>query len=257
MTATRRLASIATILAVAGLLAAGANAAPQSPPSFCADCHFANGGKPNPMHLEEWEASPHERAGVGCEKCHGGNPQTVDAFLAHQSIVRGRGPDTPVHPRQLPKTCGTCHSGPYTQFQKSRHHALLEQGSYEGPTCATCHGTVAAYLLSPKALEHECNGCHARGRKAAHPEYAGDARALLEGTRTVRQMLSSARPVIAKTKDAALRASLEADYQQAEVPLTEAVYDAHAFVFTDARERLGVAHARADALLGRLANRDR
>ena len=256
MTTGRRLAALVAALVV-GLLPARAGAAPQTPASFCADCHFANGGKPNPAHLEEWDASAHGRAGVGCEKCHGGDPRTVDPLLAHQSIVRGRGPDTPVHPRQLARTCGACHSGPYTQFQKSRHSALLDSGNYDGPTCATCHGTVAAYLLSPKALEHECNECHGRGRKAAHPEYAADARALLDGTRTVRRLLSGARPVIARTKDAALRASLEHDYQQAEVPLTEAAYAAHAFVFTDARERLGVARARAEALLARLANRDR
>ena len=256
MTAARLLAPIATALAI-GLLTFPAPAEAQRQTSFCADCHFANGGKPNPTHLEEWDSSAHERAGIGCEKCHGGNPATVDSFLAHQSIVRGRGPETPVHPGRLPRTCGGCHSGPYTQFQKSRHAALLEQGQYDGPTCSTCHGTVAAYLLSPKALEQECSSCHGRGKKAERPEYAADARALLEGTRQVRQLLSGARPVIARTKDAALRASLEYDYAQAEVPLTEAAYSAHAFVFTDARERLGVARARAEALLGRLANRDR
>ena len=52
----------------------------------------------------------------------------------------------------------------------------------------------------------------------------------------------------------ALRTSLQYDYQQAQVPLTEAVHDGHAFVFTSARERLSVARARATALLERFSN---
>lgn len=253
----RRVFNLLTITAALSvcLLSFPARAVAQMHPSLCADCHYANGGKPNPTHLQEWDTSAHERAGIGCEKCHGGNPNTVESFLAHQSIVRGRGPETPVHPSRLPRTCGGCHSGPYAQFQKSRHAALLEQGHYNGPTCSTCHGNVAAYLLSPKALESECNSCHGRGKKAERPEYASDARALMQSVRDVRQLLNNARPIIKGTKDAALRTSLEYDYDQAQVPLTEAVHAGHAFVFTDARERLGVARARADALLERLANR--
>jgi hypothetical protein len=247
---TRAIVGLAACLL---LVPAGARA--QLRPSLCADCHFANGGKPNPQHLYEWDLSAHQRAGVGCEKCHGGNPDTVESFLAHQSIVRGHGPESPVHPSQLPRTCGGCHTGPYTQFQKSRHNALLAQGVYDGPTCSTCHGNAAAYLPSPKGLESECNSCHGRGKKAERPEYAADARALLQGVSDVGKLLEGARPVIARTKDTALRASLQYDYDQAKVPLTEAVHEGHAFVFTGARERLGVARARAEALLERLVNR--
>ena len=236
------------------LLSYPARAAAQLHPSLCADCHFANSGKPNPTHLQEWDSSAHERASVGCEACHGGNPNTVESFLAHQSIVRGRGPESPVHPSRVPRTCGTCHSGPYTQFQQSRHAGLLEHGDDDGPTCTTCHGSVAAYLLSPKALESECNSCHGKAKKAERLEYAASARALQQNVRDVRQVLNNARPVIKRVKDVTLRTSLEYDYDQALVPLTEAVHAAHAFVFVNARERLAVAHVRADALIERLAN---
>lgn len=243
-----------TALSVLCLLSFPARALAQLQPSLCADCHFANSGKPNPTHLHEWDLSAHQRAGVGCEACHGGNPRTVESFLAHQSIVRGRGPDSPVHPRNLPRTCGRCHSGPYVEFQQSRHSLLLQNGDLEGPTCSTCHGTVAAYLLSPKALEGQCNSCHGRGKKFARPEYAANARILMQGVRDVRTLLDTARPIIKRVKDDKLRASLQYDYDQAGVPLTEAVQAGHTFVFVNTEERLGVARARADALLERLAN---
>ena len=242
-------------LALAALLPFTAGtASAQLHPSLCADCHIANQGKPHPLHLLEWDNSPHERAGVGCENCHGGDPHTVDSFQAHRFIVRGHGPETPVHPASLPRTCGRCHQGPAAQFQKSRHAALLAQNNYNGPTCSTCHGYAAGYTLSPNGLDKQCSGCHAAGKKAARPARAADARDWLQNIRDVRTLLGSAQTLIKRTKDATVRTSLEYDYQQAQVPLTEAVHDGHAFVFSSARERLAVARARADALLERLSN---
>jgi Cytochrome c7 and related cytochrome c len=159
-----------------------------------------------------------------------------------------------VHPASLPRTCGTCHQGPYTQFQKSRHANLLAQKNYNAPTCSTCHGYAAAYTLSPNGLEKQCNACHGPGRKSARPGRAADARDWLQNIRDVRKLLDSAQPLIKRTKDAALRASLEYAYQQAQVPLTEAVHDGHAFVFTSARERLDLARVRATALLDHFSN---
>ena len=152
--------------------------------------------------------------------------------------------------RAVPVTAGRIRN-----FQKSRHAALLAERNYNGPTCSTCHGYAAGYTLSPSGLDKQCNACHGRGKKAERAEYAADARGWLLGVRDVRKLLDSAGPLIKRTKDVAARGSLECDYNQAEVPLTEAIDDGHAFVFTDARERLGVARARADALLERLANR--
>ena len=223
--------------------------------SLCADCHYANGGGPAPRHLSEWESSAHARANVGCEACHGGKPDTVEPFLAHQAIVRGRGADSPLSAANLPRTCGRCHPDVYVEFKKSRHAALFGEGIYEGPTCSTCHSTVAGHLLSPKALEGQCNTCHGATKKATRPEYAANARALLQNVRDVRELLNTAKPMITRVKDSARRTSLQYDYDQATVPLTEAVGGAHAFVFTNSEERLGVARARAEALLEKLADR--
>jgi len=236
-------------------LAAPALASAQLHRSLCADCHFANAGGPDPRHLSEWDTSEHARANVGCESCHGGKPDTVEKFLAHQPMVRGHGPESPVYPTNLPRTCGRCHAGPYVEFQKSRHDALLRGGATDGPTCATCHGNTATYLLSPKALESQCNACHGAGKKAPRPGYAANARALLTGVREVRTLLNTAQPLIKRVKDKATRDTLQYAYDQAVVPLTEAVYDGHAFVFDNAADRLGVARARAEALVVRLANR--
>lgn len=241
-------------LIVTSLVASTAPVAAQLQVSLCADCHFANLGGPAPRHLADWDLSPHGRTAVGCEKCHGGNPATVESFLAHQAIVRGRDLDSPVNPRSLPRTCGECHSGPFVQFQSSKHYDLLRNGAKDTPTCSTCHGEVAAILLSPKGLETQCNECHGRGKKDARPEYAANARILLTQVRETRAMLDSVKPIIKRVKDEKLRASLQYDYDQAQVPLKEAADAGHTFVFANVEERLLVARNMADALSDRVAN---
>jgi len=246
----------AGVVALVGLslaLSAGPAAA-QLQRSLCADCHFANLGGLNPRHLADWDLSSHSRNNVGCEQCHGGNPTTADSLPAHQSIVPGSRLDSPVNPRNLPRTCGVCHSGPFVGFQSSKHYLLLLNGDPLAPTCSTCHGSVETTLLSPKGLESECNQCHARGMKDAQPEYGANARILLTQVRETRTMLDSVKSLIKRVKDEKLRASLEYDYDQAQVPLIEAVYAGHTFVFENLEERLLVARTRADRLIDRLAN---
>ena len=66
--------------------------------------------------------------------------------------------------------------------------------------------------------------------------------------------MKSVRPMVNRVNDKARRAQLDAAYQQAEVPLIEAVQAGHQFVYDDLKERLSVARQRIEALLVQLAN---
>lgn len=239
---------------VAGVLfAAEGNAQTQS---RCADCHFANPGSVSANHLSDWDLSAHGRKNVGCETCHGGDPKSFETFVAHKGILARTNPASPVHRVNLPKTCGTCHTGPMVAFSRSKHAELLTAGDKNGPTCTTCHGEAAGIRLSPKALEAECATCHAAGKIAPHPEFPGRGRLAVEGLRETRALLKDARSAIARVKDKARRASLEQAAQQAEVPIIEATQAGHAFVYDQLEERLTTARARIAALFDRLANPD-
>lgn len=223
--------------------------------SRCADCHFANPqADPDPDHLQDWDRSEHGRNRVGCEGCHKGNAATTESFLAHQGVLNSRNPSSPVHRNNLPRTCGACHTGAYVAFQKSRHHGLLSEGSTDGPTCSTCHGSVGADLLSPRRLEKQCDSCHGPDGVYPQPEVALQGRRLLEEVALVRELLRQATGLIERVEDPTRRQNLEEDYQQAQVPLTEAVQAAHAFVFDQMKERLTTARERSIALLNELAN---
>lgn len=243
------------VAVVLGGVVWGGDASAQSQ-SRCADCHFANPGSVSASHLSEWDLSGHGRKNVGCERCHGGDPRSFEPFVAHQDILARTNPASPVHPTNLPKTCGTCHAGPLVAFQRSKHYELLRAGNKNGPTCTTCHGEAAGNRLSPKALEGQCATCHGAGKIAPHPEFPARARLADEGLREARALLKDARRAIARVKDTARRASLEQAAQQAEVPIIEATQAGHAFVYDQLDERLTTARARLAALFERLANPD-
>lgn len=222
--------------------------------SRCADCHFASPYAPAPNHLVAWDRSAHGRNDVGCEKCHGGDATTFEPILAHRGVLGSSNPASSVHRVNIPRTCGGCHPGPYVAFQDSRHYALVENGDRRAPTCVTCHDSAGAALQSPKALESQCADCHAAGKSSPRPEYPSQARLLLERIVEVRELLGAARPLIRKVRDGARRSRLEYAYEQAQVPLTEAVHAGHAFRFEKLEERLAATRERSEALLVELAN---
>lgn len=222
--------------------------------SRCADCHFANPGSVSAGHLSEWDLSAHGRRNVGCETCHGGNPRSFEPFVAHQDILAPTNPASPVHRANVPRTCGTCHTGPLVAFQRSRHYELLRTGDRNVPTCATCHGEAAGARLSPKALESQCAQCHGAGKVAPHPDFPAEGKLALEGLRETRALLKDARGAIARVKDPVRRKALEEAAQQADVPIVEATQAAHAFVYDQLEERLQTARTRIAAIFERLAN---
>jgi len=222
--------------------------------SRCADCHFANPGSTPGNHLSEYDLSAHGRAQIGCERCHGGDPTTFEPSLAHREILNSRNPASPLRRENLPRTCGTCHTGPFVAFQKSRHYELLRSGSQDAPVCTTCHGEVASNLLSPRGLQSQCASCHGEGKRAPRTDYPPEGRMMLEGIRDARALLKEARNFIGRVKDPARRTALEQAAQQAEVPLVEATNAGHAFVYDDLEERLSVARQRIADLFERLAN---
>jgi len=222
--------------------------------SRCADCHIANPGSMSGTHLAEWDMSAHGRRNVGCEACHGGDPTSFEPFVAHRGVLARSNPASPVHRRNEPATCGTCHTAAYAAFQRSRHYELLKTDDRNVPNCATCHGEVAGLRPSPQGLEAQCAQCHASGRSAARPDYPGRGRRAFEGLRELRGLLTDVRGAIARVKDPARKANLEMEARLAEVPLREATAAAHSYVYEQLDERLALARTRLTALFDRVAN---
>lgn len=249
MTARHAFRLAFVLLAALMLMASSARAQ-----SSCAGCHYASPTAPAPDHLAAWERSAHGRNNVGCEKCHGGDASTYEPFLAHRGLLHSSNPASPAHRRNLPATCGRCHTGPFVRFQNSHHFTLLKTGDTRVPTCSTCHDSVGSQLPSPRVLEANCQRCHGPKAVAPRVERAAAARTLLEEVRDSRELLRAAKPFIDRMKSKTRQSELREAYQQAEVPLIEAGRSVHEFVFDNLKERLTTARQRIEALLSALAN---
>lgn len=222
--------------------------------SRCADCHLSNPNTPGQAHVSDWDRSPHGRNNVGCERCHGGDPTTVEVFRAHREIIGPPNAKSPLHARNIPTTCGACHVGPFVAFQDSRHYELLESGDLRGPTCVTCHGDTDGRVLSARALESRCNSCHGPGEQEPRAGRARTVRELYQGLATVREHFKQASSLVRRVDDAARRTQLTNALQQAEVPLIRAVNAGHQFVYDDLQSYLAQAESRVQALLAQLTN---
>ncbi len=222
--------------------------------SRCADCHLANPSASAQRHLYEWDRSVHGGELVSCEQCHGGDPTTMDRRGAHVGILGSRNPASPVHRTRVAETCGRCHAGPLAAFQTSRHLELLRSGDPDVPSCLTCHGEVAAHLLSPQGLEAQCAQCHGPSGVAPRLSYPHDGRLMLEAVGDMRASLDAARRLIETVQSDGRRPEYEEAYRQAEVPLRQAVEAGHAFVFDELKERLALARQRIVVLIDDLVN---
>ncbi len=124
-----------------------------------------------------WSGSVHERQGVTCDKCHGGDPQAAGQKEAHAGVLGSADPQSKVYFKNIPSTCGTCHGAEFYKFSQSRHYRIL-QSAGKGPECVTCHGSMVTTVLKPDTLAAVCEQCH-NERMGTFPYVPQKAKAVL------------------------------------------------------------------------------
>lgn len=164
----------------------------------CIKCHK----KHNPGIVQQWGASKHYRAKVGCYECHQADEGDADAFM-HENKKHKGGPISII---VSPKDCGNCHEKEALQVKESHHAkagriigsldnllAEVVEGNSEMVTpgfpdgvsaaavngCWQCHGSEVKVLedgaldpatwpntgigrINPDGSEGACSACHAR-----------------------------------------------------------------------------------------------
>ncbi|MFN8542779.1 MAG: hypothetical protein U0807_00995 [Candidatus Binatia bacterium] len=150
--------AIGTILTLVLAQAAWAGAAWDG--NHCVICHEAERLPISLGHtFEDWRGSAHARGGVGCERCHGGDPRARDAAAAHTGALPAGDAGSMIHPTRLPATCGGCHPKELAAFSGTAHMRELDAKG-KGATCLTCHGAMATSLPAPAYLGERCAVCH-------------------------------------------------------------------------------------------------
>ncbi len=124
-----------------------------------------------------WKGSIHQKHGVTCDKCHGGNPLTAGKREAHAGVYGSSNPRSSVYYKNIPSTCGKCHGAEFYKFSQSLHYRMLESQG-KGPDCVTCHGSMVTTVLSADNVAAVCERCH-NERMGVFPYIPQKAKAVL------------------------------------------------------------------------------
>ena len=170
-----------------------------------------------------WNGSVHQRHGVTCDKCHGGNPAATEKAQAHAGILDSSNPHSPVYFKNIPATCGRCHGAEYYKFTQSLHYKMLESTG-KGPECVTCHGSMVTKVLAPDTLASVCERCHNAGM-GIFPYVPQKAKAVLLLLRESKDLLAADERLYRPAKGTAQAKSLN----DARTALYSARLDWHKF----------------------------
>lgn len=147
---------------------------PQDVPKLCAKCHadtkLMRVYNQRADQYSLYEGSVHGRkllagdeAAANCVSCHG-----------KHKILPSKDPNSTVARKNVPETCGSCHSNeevfgdrriPHNQlelYKRSWHYQLLAKGDLLVPTCVDCHGNHG--IISPRSerVQTVCFNCHSQ-----------------------------------------------------------------------------------------------
>lgn len=124
-----------------------------------------------------WKGSIHQKHGVTCDKCHGGDPGASGQREAHAGVFGSGDARSTVFFKNIPSTCGKCHGAEFYKFIQSRHYKRLESEG-KGPECVTCHGSMITGILTPDTITAVCEQCH-NTRMGIFPYVPEKAKAVL------------------------------------------------------------------------------
>ena len=124
-----------------------------------------------------WTGSVHQKHGVTCDRCHGGDPRASEQKAAHADVLGSGNSASPVFFKNIPSTCGKCHGAEFYKFTQSKHYKILESAG-KGPECVTCHGSMVTSILTPDTVASVCEQCH-NERMGTFPYVPQKAKAVL------------------------------------------------------------------------------
>lgn len=209
----------------------------------CVICHATVA---EPLHISsrfyEWQNSHHQMRGIGCDKCHGGNPATNDPKRAHDGVLNVDDPRSALHYRNQPETCGKCHQNVVKAFVQSEHYQKLK-GLGLGASCNTCHAHMATQVVtSPKATADMCARCHdSINYLTPRPEIPQRANATMQAFQRANAVINWALLLLAEAQKRGLDSKAEqAELKEAKDSLGQAQINWHAF-------KLEVVRQQADA----------
>ena len=188
-------------------------------------------------HFYEWRNSLHEKRGVSCEQCHGGDPTAKSLTTAHAGVLAPTFAQSKLHPKNLSTTCSQCHEGVVNAFVKSKHYQKLQE-SDAAPSCTNCHHHMATSVITwPPDTAALCAKCHTTsGVASQYAQIPAQASATIAAFSRADGIIEWARELTREGEQKKLSFKAEAaKLKQFEKSLREAKTQWHAFNLADSR----------------------
>jgi predicted CXXCH cytochrome family protein len=224
--------------------------------NHCVACHSGSSlsGALANRYLD-WHFSTHKSAGIGCEKCHGGDSTTSDRAKAHAGMLRASDPKSRLHSVNVPQTCATCHQGIASTFTQSVHYQRLK-GAGLGPSCTTCHAHMGSVVMTvPAEASALCAQCHdaANGPLTRRPEIPKAAGDVVEALGRADGIILWSERLVEAARDRKVNvAAEEADLRAVRALYADAVSSWHGFSTDQTRKKADEAFSKGTAVKDRL-----
>jgi len=145
----------------------------------CVSCHLELDEPELREPAELFAGDVHNRGGLGCVLCHGGDAKAEEVDEAMDPDRGFRGAPAA---GEIPVLCGSCHgdaafikrfdpnlpTDQWDQYRTSIHGMRLAEGDTKVATCISCHGVHGIMAASdprssvyPTQVVATCAGCHA------------------------------------------------------------------------------------------------
>ena len=165
------------------------------------ECHEDVLRKRASDNYQQWSDSEHSRYYVTCDACHGGNPRVKTKAEAHATVRNVDDPESPIFFKNIPDTCGKCHTEEQDHFKNTMHYQRLK-AEFRAPSCATCHQPHTFKVLKASELTVLCSVCHNQQDQIATAGIPKEAKQALERANEFKDELRKAKNSVAEAKAA-------------------------------------------------------
>ncbi len=166
-------------------------------------------------NFQQWSDSEHSKYYITCNACHGGDPNAKTKAEAHAAMKNTTDPNSTIYYKNIPETCGKCHTEELNNFKNTMHYQRLKAES-RAPSCITCHQPHTFKVLKASELTPLCSVCHNPTDQIAPANVPKDAKNALEKADEFRAEVLKAKNAVdeakAKGKDTS---SAQADLDRA------------------------------------------
>jgi len=163
------------------------------------ECHATTIDKIAKSNYEQWTRSKHALFNVTCDNCHGGDPGSNIKEKAHTGVNRSSDFNSTVFYRNVPETCGKCHTQELKEFRESLHYQRLK-ALKQAPTCDTCHSPHEFKVLNVSEFQELCSQCHNADMRVAPSDAPDKAVTALNNAEKLKNEIKLAQDAIKQAK---------------------------------------------------------